>query len=130
MHRLFQWALTGLLFTAPLAATSQTGQPPAVPQGTEQTGDGPVATKNADQARSALNAMVQALGGQAWLDIKNVERDGHFAAFYHGNPDLGTEQYYWYHQWPDHDRIEYIRENLRTPALREEFEQANRFRRE
>lgn len=109
MHRLFQWALAGLLLTAPLAATSQTGQPFAPPQNAGQTSDGPVATKNADQARSALNAMVQALGGQAWLDIKNVERDGHFAAFYHGNPDLGTEQYYWYHQWPDHDRIEYTK---------------------
>jgi prephenate dehydrogenase len=27
-------------------------------------------------------------------------------------------------------RIAHLRENLRTPALRDEFEQANRFRRE
>ncbi|HUB00488.1 MAG TPA: hypothetical protein VMA34_19305 [Terracidiphilus sp.] len=62
--------------------------------------------KNQVQARAALNAMVQALGGQAWLNIQNVEIDGHFAAFFHGSPDLGTTEFFDYHQWPDDDRIE------------------------
>lgn len=70
-----------------------------------QTGD-QEAAKNAAQARAALNAMVQALGGQAWLNIQNMERDGHVAAFFQGNPDLGTEQTFEFHQWPDRDRIE------------------------
>lgn len=65
--------------------------------------------KNAKQARAVLDSMVQALGGQAWLNIKNVEREGQVAAFYHGHPDLGTTLYYEYHQWPDHDRIEYTK---------------------
>lgn len=64
------------------------------------------AAKNAAQARAALNAMVQALGGQAWLNIKNMERQGHIAAFFQGSPDLGTEETFEFHQWPDHDRIE------------------------
>jgi len=64
------------------------------------------ADKNAKQARAALDAMVQALGGQAWLNLKNMERQGHIAAFFHGNPDLGTEELFEYHEWPDHDRIE------------------------
>ena len=64
------------------------------------------ATKNAEQARAALDAMVQALGGQAWLNIKNMERQGHIAAFFQGSPDLGTEQTFEFHQWPDHDRID------------------------
>ena len=70
-----------------------------------QTGDDEAA-KNAQQARNALDAMVQALGGQAWLDMKNQEREGHIAAFYHGDPDPGTTESYEFHQWPDHDRIE------------------------
>jgi len=70
-----------------------------------QTGDQD-AQKNAEQARAALNAMVQALGGQAWLNIKNEEQVGHIAAFFQGNPDPGTEELFEYHQWPDHDRIE------------------------
>ena len=64
------------------------------------------AQKNARQAREALDAMVKALGGQAWLDMKNQMRQGHIAAFFQGNPDPGTEDTYEFHQWPDHDRTE------------------------
>lgn len=74
------------------------------PDATQQANN--EAAKNAAQARAALNAMVQAMGGQAWLDMKNSEIDGHVAAFFHGNPDLGTALTYDYHQWPDRDRIE------------------------
>ena len=49
------------------------------------------AQKNAEQARAALDAMVKALGGQAWLDLKNQVRQEHIAAFYQGNPDPGTD---------------------------------------
>lgn len=70
-----------------------------------QNGDAS-ADKNAEQARAALNQMVQALGGSLWLNIKNVETEGHIAAFYQGRPDLGTTQYFDYHAWPDRDRIE------------------------
>jgi hypothetical protein len=69
------------------------------------TGDDDAA-KNAAQARKALDAMVQALGGQAWLNMKNQVREGHIAAFFHGVPDTGTTEYFEFHQWPDHDRVE------------------------
>jgi hypothetical protein len=64
------------------------------------------AAKNAAQARAALNAMVQALGGQAWLNMQNIERQGHIAGYFQGSPDPGTTEYFEFHQWPDHDRIE------------------------
>jgi hypothetical protein len=70
-----------------------------------QTGDD-TAAKNTQQARTALNAMVEALGGQKWLDVKNKETVGHVAAFFQGRPDLGTTETFEYHQWPDHDRID------------------------
>ena len=79
----------------------------ALPHATRtQTGDN-AAEKNAQQARAALEAMVKALGGSAWLNIQNQEREGHIAAFFQGNPDPGTTQYYEFHQWPDHDRIQF-----------------------
>ncbi len=62
--------------------------------------------KNAAKARAALDAMVKALGGSAWLNMQNQEREGHIAAFFQGNPDPGTTEYFEFHQWPDHDRIE------------------------
>jgi hypothetical protein len=64
------------------------------------------AAKNAQQARAALDRMVQALGGDAWLNMKNQMRMGFIAAFFHNVPDPGTTQYWEYHTWPDHDRLE------------------------
>jgi hypothetical protein len=65
--------------------------------------------KNAQQARAALDAMVQALGGPAWLNMKNQMRQGQVAAFDHGKPEPGTTEYWEFHAWPDHDRIEYTK---------------------
>lgn len=65
--------------------------------------------KNTAKARAALDAMVKAMGGDAWLNMKNVEREGHIAAFHRGDPDPGTTLFFDYHQWPDHDRVEYTK---------------------
>jgi len=65
--------------------------------------------KNAAQAHEALDRMVQALGGQAWLTMKNSERQGHIAAFFQGKPSGGTTEFWEFHQAPDHDRYEYTK---------------------
>ena len=63
----------------------------AVPRSTlTQTADD-AAAQNAKKARSALDAMVKAMGGPAWLNMKNEMLKGHVAAFFHGQPDLGTD---------------------------------------
>jgi len=84
-------ALALLMLAWPLAPRTQTGDDDAA--------------RNAAQARKALDAMVQALGGQPWLNMKNQVREGHIAAFFHGVPDTGTTEYFEFHQWPDHDRV-------------------------
>jgi hypothetical protein len=84
--------IAALLLAAPAATRTQSG--------------GDAGAKNAAQARTALNAMIQALGGDAWLNQKNKEMEGHIAAFFHGTPDLGTTETFEFHQWPDRDRIE------------------------
>jgi hypothetical protein len=89
--KMLPFILAALLLALPLAA-----------QTAEDAG-----AKNARQARVALDAMVQALGGQAWLNMKNQMRQGHIAAFFHGKPSGGTTKYWEFHAWPDQDRIEY-----------------------
>jgi hypothetical protein len=79
----------------------------ALPVSTQTSDD--IGAKNAKQARVVLDAMVQALGGDAWLNMKNQERQGQVAAFFHGKPSGGTTEYFEFHQWPDHDRIEYTK---------------------
>ena len=62
--------------------------------------------QNTAQARATIDAMVKALGGQSWLEMKNQERHGHLAAFFQNRPNLGTTEYWEFHEWPAHDRIE------------------------
>src|SRR5689334_23119832 len=63
----------------------------------------PAADKNAAKARAVIDAMVKALGGDAWLNLKNTVREGHLAAFHRGDPDPGTLLFYDCHIWPDRD---------------------------
>lgn len=95
MRRVFRLALAVLLLASPLAIQTQTTDEASV--------------KNARQARAALDAMVQALGGPAWLNMKLQMRQGHLAAFFHGKPSGGTTDFWEFHSWPDHDRIEYTK---------------------
>ena len=81
----------------------------ATPSTTQtQTAD-EAGAKNAQQARAALDAMVRALGGPAWLDMKNRMRHGHVAGFDHGTPGEGTTECWEFQAWPDQDRIEYTK---------------------
>lgn len=97
MRRLSLVALGMILLGAPVAVRTQQGQTAAVDD---------AAAKNAQKARAMLDAMVQALGGQAWLDMKNRYQHGNAAGFYHGNPDPGTLETFEYHAWPDKDRVD------------------------
>ncbi len=99
MRRVLPMALAMAMLAAPLAMRAQTATAAA-----EDAGQ-----KNAKQARAALDAMVQALGGPAWLNMKNRMRQGHVAAFYQGKPEPGTTEYWEYHAWPDRDRIEFTK---------------------
>jgi hypothetical protein len=65
--------------------------------------------KNAAQAKAELDLMVKALGGDAWLNMKNREYQGRSAAFYHGKPSGATVEYWEFHVWPDQDRTEFTK---------------------
>jgi hypothetical protein len=93
MRRAWPLALALMLLAAPLAARTQATDEASL--------------KNARQARTVLDAMVRALGGEAWLNQKNQMRQGRVAAYFHGQPSGGDAEYWEYHGWPDHDRIEF-----------------------
>lgn len=93
------WVFGVLMAGAPFAAKTQT--PQAASPATDD------AAQNAAKARTILDEMVKAMGGDAWINMKNQVREGHYAVFFHGNPDLGTTKFYEFHSWPDHDRTEF-----------------------
>lgn len=64
------------------------------------------ANPNEQKARAAIHAMVQALGGQAWLTLRDSYTEGRVSGFYEGKPTGAITQFYALHQFPDKDRIE------------------------
>lgn len=60
--------------------------------------------------RKLLDEMVEALGGQAWLDRKDMQVAGRTAAFFHGQPNLNVIEYDGWRQFPDatHPGVERI----------------------
>jgi len=65
--------------------------------------------KNAQQARAALDAMVKALGGDAWMNMQNREYQGRSAGFYHGKPSGATVEYWDIFSAPDKERVEFTK---------------------
>jgi len=98
----------GRVMSAALVAGVLAMTPLSGPRSVVQAQDD-AAAKNARQARDELNAMIEALGGQAWLDQKNVMRHGFVAGFYHGTPDPGTTEVYEFTSFPDKFREDVTR---------------------
>lgn len=64
---------------------------------------------NSQKARAALDAMVKALGGDPWLNLKYVSLEGRTSGFYQGNPTGGITDFWDYREFPDKQRVELTR---------------------
>src|ERR1039458_5940979 len=64
--------------------------------------------ENARQARALLNQAIQALGGQAYLNIRDMQQLGRTYSFYHGR-STGAGALFWrFVEYPDKERLEGI----------------------
>jgi hypothetical protein len=61
---------------------------------------------NQQKARATLDAMVAALGGQRWLTLTSVMRQGRTSGFYLGKPTGMTAEFYEIQKLPDQSRVE------------------------
>ena len=61
---------------------------------------------NQQRARSLLNQMIVALGGQAYLDLQDSESEGRSGRFYQGKSESSTV-FHRFWQWPDKERVEF-----------------------
>jgi hypothetical protein len=96
-----------------LGAAGAAQQPATpVPQdpATQQTpADIPVDQANQQQARALLERMLQALGGEAYLNVQERSEEGRTYGFYQGEA-RGTGAPYWrFWRWPDQDRTELLK---------------------
>jgi hypothetical protein len=62
--------------------------------------------ENARRAKNALDQAVQALGGQAYLNIHDVTQEGRTYNFFHGQPNSVGLLFWRFYKFPDKDRIE------------------------
>ncbi len=85
-------------------ATAQGSQAPA-----NSTAAGkaiPPDQENAHKAREVLEQAIQALGGQAYLSVHDMQEQGRTYTFYHGRPS-GNGVFFWrFQEFPDKERIE------------------------
>ena len=70
----------------------------------------PIDQENARQARALLNQAIQALGGQTYLNLRDMQQTGRTFGFYHGRPS-GTGAVFWrFVEYPDKERLELTKE--------------------
>ncbi len=103
-----------LLLACACAVAQSDSAPASAPQSSSNTVAPGMASSSADnlaqpsarKARQLLDQMVEALGGQAWLNYKTIEQQGRSYSFYHGQPTSEGTLYWRFYQYPDKERRE------------------------
>jgi hypothetical protein len=107
-----KYALTFLLLTAfafaqgaPAGSSDGAAPSETAPQATSSEAI-PTDQDSVRKARAILDQAIQALGGQAYLNARDMTQEGRSYSFHHGEPNsLGT--LFWrFRKFPDKDRIE------------------------
>src|ERR1700719_968286 len=62
--------------------------------------------ENSRKARALLDQGIQALGGQAYLSIHDLEQEGRTYSFHHGQPTSNGVLFWRFVEFPDKERIE------------------------
>ena len=96
------WGQAATTTTAP-AKESKNPATPAITLDKE-------AVQNSDKARAIIEQGIQALGGQTWLTLRDVEQQGRSYGFHHGTPTGGGGPFWRFTEFPDKERIEFTKE--------------------
>ncbi|HWY21161.1 MAG TPA: hypothetical protein VNX26_08075 [Candidatus Acidoferrum sp.] len=81
-------------------SASQSAAIPAIP--VDQGND----LENSRKARKLLDQALQALGGQAYLNVHDIQQEGRTYSFYHGQPTSNGVLFWRFVEFPDKERIE------------------------
>ncbi len=109
---LFVLLLTSFAAAQTSAAPAPSTTPPPTAAATSVPSDWPTAqfaaVKDPSQQKALkiLNDMIHALGGEAYLNIHDMQVEGRTYGFYHGQPTGQGLQFWRFWEWPDKDRWE------------------------
>ncbi len=103
-------AIFGFLVLLTVSALAQTtaapAPPPATPAAWPTAHFASTKDPSVQKALQILNDMIKALGGDAYLSVRDVKTEGRAYAFYHGQPS-GQGLVFWrFWEWPDKERVE------------------------
>ncbi len=100
---LFSFALTAFAFAQTSAPQSSTVPAPSTSPTAQFA-----ATKDpsVQKAMQILNDMIRAMGGDAYLNLRDMQSEGRTYGFYHGQPNSMSIQFWRFWEWPDKERIE------------------------
>jgi hypothetical protein len=62
--------------------------------------------ENSRKARALIDQAIEALGGQAYLNLQNIQQEGRTYSFYHGQPTTSGLLFWRFVEYPDKERIE------------------------
>jgi hypothetical protein len=68
------------------------------------------ADENSRKARALVEQAIQALGGPAYLTIRDREQQGRGYSFHHGRPSGGGNVFWSFWEFPDKERVEITKE--------------------
>ena len=68
------------------------------------------AQQNSNKARAIIEQGIEALGGQAYLTIRDREQQGRTYGFHHGAASGGGAQFWSFSEFPDKERVEFTKE--------------------
>jgi hypothetical protein len=96
-------ALAGARAAAPQAGSQSSPPSTANPPTPIDRGND---LENSRKAKALLGQAIQALGGQAYLDLRNICQEGRTYTFYHGRPTSNGILFWRFLEFPDKERIE------------------------
>ena len=66
----------------------------------------PAQDANAQKARALLDQSIQAMGGQAWLNVQDMEQQGRSYSYFQNQPNSVGILFWRFWKYPDKDRVE------------------------
>lgn len=98
-----------LLILVTLIASGMLGQTAAPPGTMPATSSNPAIPSDHESERKAkalLDQMIEALGGQAYLNIQDISQEGRGYTFHLGRPNSYGTVFWRFYKFPDKDRME------------------------
>ncbi|MGA3054242.1 MAG: hypothetical protein ABSD63_08545 [Candidatus Korobacteraceae bacterium] len=114
MRKAAIFAFFVLLAASVLAQTAPAPAPPAltptIPAAWPTAHFASTKDPSVQKAFQILNDMIKALGGDSYLNVRDIKTEGRGYAFYHGQPNGQGNLFWRFWEWPDKERVEFTKQ--------------------